>query len=210
MGQLAIKPMTYKRVYIGSPLVGRILLRGPLSFMLRLGLFLLVTILLILLTFLLLPKLVILGHWGYLAGFAINFISSALILFPGPGFASLIIMTKELDPFLLGVSVGIGGTFGELTGYWVGARGRGVLEGSRIYTLVPWAMGRFGGGIIFCFGVIPFLPVDAAGIIAGSSGYPVSRFLLYLGIGKTFMSVTVLYLASRAFAWADPYLTWLF
>jgi membrane protein YqaA with SNARE-associated domain len=201
--------MTYKRAYIGSSLIERIFLREPLSFIFRVGLFLFVSILLILLTFLLLPNLVLLGHWGYLAGFAISCISSALIFFPGPGFASLMVMAKELDPFLLGVSVGIGGSFGELTGYWLGAQGWRMLEGSRLYTFITWAMDHLGGGIIFCFGLIPFLPVDAAGIIAGSSGYPVARFLLYLGMGKTLMSVTVLYLASRAFEWAGPYLMWL-
>jgi membrane protein YqaA with SNARE-associated domain len=187
----------------------RVLLGEQLPLMPRLGLFVLFTILLIFLTIILLPKLVVLGPWGYVAGFTINCLSSALVVLPGPGFAALIIMTKELDPFLLGIAAGIGGTFGELTGYWLGAQGSKALEGNRVHALILRAMNHLGGGILLCFGLIPFLPVDAAGVLAGASGYPVSKFLIYVGIGKILMSVTILYLAARAFEWAEPYLMWL-
>jgi membrane protein YqaA with SNARE-associated domain len=191
-----------------SPNLKRILLGEQLPLIPRL-LFVLFTILLIFLTIILLPKLVVLGPWGYVAGFTINCLSSALVVLPGPGFAALIIMAKELDPFLLGIAAGIGGTFGELTGYWLGAQGRETLEGNRIYTLLLRAMSRLGGGILVCFGLLPFLPVDAAGVLAGASGYPVSKFIFYVGIGKILMSVSILYLAARAFEWAEPYLKWL-
>lgn len=187
----------------------RVLLGEQLPLLPRLGLFALFTILLIFLTIILLPQLVVLGPWGYVAGFIINCLSSALVVLPGPGFAALIIMAKELDPFLLGIAAGIGGTFGELTGYWLGAQGRETLEGNRVYTLLLRTMSHFGGGILVCFGLLPFLPVDAAGVLAGASGYPVSKFLFYVGIGKTLMSVSILYLAARAFEWAEPYMTWL-
>jgi membrane protein YqaA with SNARE-associated domain len=161
------------------------------------------------LTLVLLPKLVVLGPWGYVAGFIINGLSSAVVVLPGPGFAALIVMAKELDPILLGIAAGIGGAFGELTGYWLGAQGRGTLAGNRIYTLLLRAMTRLGGGILLCFSLIPFLPVDAAGVLAGASGYPVPRFLIYTGIGKVLKTVSILYLAAKAFEWAESYLTWL-
>jgi membrane protein YqaA with SNARE-associated domain len=187
----------------------RVLLGEQLPLIPRLGLFVLFTVLLVFLTIILLPQLVVLGPWGYVAGFIINCLSSAVVVLPGPGFAALIIMAKELDPFLLGIAAGIGGTFGELTGYWLGAQGRETLEGNRIYALIRRAMSHLGGGILVCFGLLPFLPVDAAGILAGASGYPVSKFLFYVGIGKTLMTVSILCLAARAFEWAEPYLTWL-
>ena len=51
-------------------------------------------------------------------------------------------MAKELDPILLGVAAGIGGALGELTGYWLGAQGRGTMAGNRIFALQLRAMSR--------------------------------------------------------------------
>jgi membrane protein YqaA with SNARE-associated domain len=175
----------------------------------RFGLFVLFTILLVGLTMLILPKLVVLGPWGYMAGFVINLLSSAAIVVPGPGFAAIMLMARELDPILLGIAAGIGGTFGELTGYWLGAQGREPLEGNRIYSIMLRTMRHAGGGLLFLFGLLPFLPIDAAGVVAGASNYPIPKFLLYVGMGKTLMSVIILYLAAKAFEWAEPYLMWL-
>jgi len=105
--------------------------------------------------------------------------------------------------------VGVGGTLGELTGYWLGAQGHESLQGNRVYAYLSRYMARVGGGILFFFGLLPFLPVDVAGVLAGASKYPILKFLVYLGIGKTIMSVVILYLAARAFQWAEPYLMWL-
>lgn len=184
-------------------------LRGHLPLMVRFGLFIVFTGLIVIATVLLMPKLVVLGPLGYAAGFVINLLSSAVIILPGPGFAAVMIMAKELNPILLGIAVGIGGTLGELTGYWLGAQGREPLEGNRLYGILLRSMTRLGGGILFLFGLLPFLPVDAAGVLAGASKYPVTKFLIYLGIGKTLMSIMILYLAAKAFEWAEPYLMWL-
>ncbi len=161
------------------------------------------------LTLILLPSLVVLGPWGYMAGFIINLLSSAAIIVPGPGMAAVVIMVAELNPFLLGIAAGVGGTLGELTGYWLGAQGRDQLEGNRFHRLLLGAMRRAGGGLLFAFGLLPFLPIDVAGLLAGASNYPISKFLLYVGIGKTLMSIAILYLAAKAFEWAQPYLMWL-
>jgi membrane protein YqaA with SNARE-associated domain len=187
----------------------RILLGAQLPLMARLGIFVVLTVLVVVATVLLLPKLVTLGPWGYLAGFVINLLSSAAIVVPGPGFAAIMIMAAELNPFILGIVVGIGGTIGELTGYWLGAQSREPLQGNRIYGFLLMAMAKMGGAILILFGLLPFLPVDAAGVLAGASRYPVSKFLIYVGIGKVLMSVAILYLAAKAFEWAEPYLMWL-
>ena len=187
----------------------RILLGAQLPLMARLGIFVVLTVLVVVATVLLLPKLVTLGPWGYLAGFVINLLSSAAIVVPGPGFAAIMIMAAELNPFILGIVVGIGGTIGELTGYWLGAQSREPLQGNRIYGFLLMAMAKMGGAILILFGLLPFLPVDAAGVLAGASRYPVSKFLIYVGIGKVLMSVAILFLAAKAFEWAEPYLMWL-
>ena len=175
----------------------------------KIVLFILFTGILVFLTALALPKLVLLGPVGYLGGFVINGLSAATVIIPGPGVAAVIIMVKDLDPFLLGIASGIGGTIGELSGYWLGSQGREPLNEHRFYGYLQRSMSRFGGGIIFLFALIPLLPVDAAGIVAGATRYPIPKFLFYLGMGKVIMMVAILYLAARAFEWAEPYLSWL-
>ncbi len=67
-------------------------------------------------------------------------------------------------------------------------------------------MRNFGGLIVFGSALIPFVPIDAAGLIAGAVRYPVLKFLIYLGIGKVIMTAAIMFLAARAFEWAAPYL----
>lgn len=174
-----------------------------------LGLFAVFTTSIIALTMVLLPYLVVIGPWGYGAAFVINLLTSATVVIPAPGFASVILMARELDPFILGVSAGIGGTLGELSGYWVGHQGGRVLHRSGIYRVIRRLMRRRGALVLLVTGLLPFLPVDAAGLIAGATRYPIPKFLVYLGIGKVVMTTVILYIAAQAFEWAEPYLRWL-
>ena len=50
------------------------------------------------------------------------------------------------------------------------------------------------------------MAVDVAGVIAGTSRYPLPKFLIDLGIAKTATSIAILYLTARAFEWTRPYL----
>ena len=70
-------------------------------------------------------------------------------------------------------------------------------------------MNRYGGGILFVSALAPFIPVDAAGLVAGSTRYPVHKFLLYLGAGKILSNALLLYLSVEAFDRAERYLKWL-
>lgn len=194
---------------VRSSALKRMLLGEGLPLLAKLGIFVVMTVLIVVATVLLLPSLLVLGPWGYVAGFIINLLSSAAIVIPGPGLAAIVIMAGKLNPFVLGIAAGVGGTLGELTGYWLGAQGREPLQGNRLYGFLLIAMTRMGGVILFLFGLLPFLPVDAAGVLAGASRYPVTKFLLYMGLGKVLMTVTIMYLAAMAFQWAQPYLMWL-
>ncbi|MBM3934302.1 MAG: hypothetical protein FJ319_08385 [SAR202 cluster bacterium] len=172
----------------------------------KIFLFLIATTALVLVTFFLLPLLNDIGPLGYAAAFFVNAFSSASVILPGPGFGAIIVMARDLNWFYLGLAAGIGGTFGELTGYWLGMQGHDSLEKSRVYRVMEIWMERFGGGFLFSAGVIPIIPIDVAGIIAGATRYPVWRFLVSLGVGKVIKTTAVLYLAAKAFEWAEPYL----
>ena len=125
---------------------------------------------------------------------------------PSPGFAAVLLMAKDLNWLLLGISAGIGGALGEMTAYYIGTQGTETLEGHKSYEWFQRGMKRLGGTIILVSALVPLIPVDAAGLIAGAVRYPVVKFLIYLAIGKVLMTATLMYLSAKAFEWTAPYL----
>ena len=177
-----------------------------LTFIQKAAIFLVSTVLLIAITGALLPFIDDIGVWGYLGAFVVTALSSATVVMPSPGFAAVLVMTKDLNWLLLGIAAGLGGALGEMTAYYVGTQGAETLKGHKSHEWFQRGMNRFGGLIIFVSALIPLIPVDAAGLIAGAVRYPVVRFLVYLAIGKVIMTATLMFLASKAFEWAAPYL----
>ena len=177
-----------------------------LTFIQKALLFLVSTVLLLAITATLLPYLDDIGPWGYLAAFVVTGLSSATVVMPSPGFAAVLLMAKDLNWLLLGISAGIGGSLGEMTAYYIGTQGTETLEGHKSYEWFQRGMKRMGGPIILVSALVPLLPVDAAGLIAGAVRYPVVKFLIYLAIGKVVMTATLMYLSAKAFQWAAPYL----
>ncbi|MEE9324191.1 MAG: VTT domain-containing protein [Dehalococcoidia bacterium] len=188
--------------------VQRTLFGVHLTLLQKFGLFLLLSVLLAVLIFLLRSVLSNVGPWGYPLGFVVNGLSSATFVIPTPGFAIVVLMAQDLNPIALGIVAGVGGTLGEVSGYWIGTQCRLVLKGRRLFGFMNKYMDRFGGGIIFVSGLLPIIPVDVAGLLAGSTKYPVRKFLVYLGLGKILMTVAILYVSVKAFDWAEPYIKW--
>ncbi len=91
------------------------------------ALFVVSTGLLVVITAALLPLLDEIGAWGYLAAFVVNALSSATVVIPGPGFAAILVMAKDLNWLALGIAAGIGGTLGEMTAYYIGTQGTEAL-----------------------------------------------------------------------------------
>ncbi len=143
------------------------------------------------------PELVDFGKWGYLSAFLINGVSTATVLLPAPGIAAIIATGNDLNPFLLGLVTGIGGTLGSLTAYWAGVQGRRVIRASRYHNVMVQLMSRFGGAVLFFFSAAAFMPADFASILAGATRYPMRRYLIYVGAGNIFKMIVLLYLAHR-------------
>jgi len=134
--------------------------------------------------YLLRPHLTSLGNWGYLGAFIINGASNATIIFPAPGGALVAVIGKNYDPTLLGISAGLGGTLGSLTAYLAGAISQADVGRSRWGHTLQRLMRKFGGIIILFFSLIPFLPADISGVIAGMTQYSIRKYLLFHGIGS--------------------------
>jgi len=139
-----------------------------------------------------------LGSWGYLGAFVINAVSSATIFFPAPGAVIIMVMAQDYNPFILGSIAGLGGAMGSITSYLLGRLATSSLQKGRMYGVARWAMGRFGGVILFVFSLVPFLPMDSAGLLAGATRYPLIRFYFYVGIASMIKMVGIIYIASTS------------
>ncbi len=122
--------------------------------------------------------------YGYLGIFLISIISAATIVIPVPSWILVAAMGAILNPILVGVVSGIGGTIGELTGYALGYGGRLAVDNVPLYdTMVKW-MKRWGSVTIFVLALIPNPLFDVAGAAAGLLRFPIWKFLLFGAAGR--------------------------
>jgi membrane protein DedA with SNARE-associated domain len=123
---------------------------------------------------------------GYLGVFVINLVTCASILFPIPGEAANIAAGLALHPLWVAVAATIGATIGEMTSYIAGYMGGKLfLEGyHKRYVQAQGWMDRHGVLAIFLFALVPVLVYDLMGIIAGSTRYPLKKFVLPTAAGR--------------------------
>ncbi|MBE9502416.1 MAG: VTT domain-containing protein [Chloroflexi bacterium] len=125
--------------------------------------------------------------YGYLGVFLICVIASAVIIVPVPAIAVVFGMGAILNPWLVGLMVGLAEPIGELTAYMAGYSGRVAMENRRSYVrLMDW-MRRRGSLVLFFFAAIPnpFYLTKLAGAAAGVLRYPLWKYLMILFFGKT-------------------------
>jgi membrane protein YqaA with SNARE-associated domain len=125
-----------------------------------------------------------LESWGYLGAFIIAALSAATIVVPVPGLIIVFTLGAVLNPWLVGLISGIGGTLGELTGYLLGYSGRVAIKNMKLYRRVEGWMTRWGGITIFVLAAIPNPVFDIAGAVAGASRFPLWKFCVYGGAGR--------------------------
>ncbi|MDA1036706.1 MAG: VTT domain-containing protein [Chloroflexi bacterium] len=132
------------------------------------------------------------GDWGYSGAFLVMLVNNLTIILPAFGQAFIAAAAQTLNPWVLGIVGGLGAAVGEISGYVVGRSG-GKTVGRRLFA-------RYGGSrvlranlmgpTLFVFALTP-LPFDVAGIVAGGTHYPFSRFMLWMGAGKVINAVLI-------------------
>lgn len=140
------------------------------------------------------------GDWGYAGAFVAMLINNATIILPAAGQLIVAGLSASLNPVLLGVVGGVGGTLGELTGYMLGVTGRRVVSAENVDRRLRLIPRRFFGPTLFLFAATP-LPFDVAGIAAGTVRFPVWWFLLWVGAGKILNTIAIAVAARYAIAW---------
>ncbi len=130
------------------------------------------------------------GNWGYLAVFVAELGNAAMILIPTPTAAYTFSMGGILNPIMVGLIGGVAATVGESTGYYLGIKGRQVIEKGRWYERLESVSQRWGGRALFAFALLP-VPFDVAGMWAGSVRYPLWRFFAIITPGKIIKVTTI-------------------
>ena len=97
-----------------------------------------------------------LGPWGYVGAFLAELANSVAIMFPTPGPAYTFAMGATLNPFQVGL---IGGVGAALSGYYLGLRGRRVIEDGPLYRrfqgLLHFLSARWKGATILALQPCP-------------------------------------------------------
>jgi membrane protein YqaA with SNARE-associated domain len=141
------------------------------------------------------------GYWG---AFVVNLVGSAAVVIPVPGLAAVCAgATSEfgLNFVLLALAGAAGSTIGEMTGYLAGYGSQGVVQKARCYSRIRNWVVRRGGFALFILAVVPNPLFDIGGIAAGSLGYPISRFFLWVGLGKLIKFLIVAYACRQSISW---------
>ena len=143
-----------------------------------------------------------LGDWGYAGAFVAMLVNNATIVLPAAGQLIVAGLSASLNPVLLGVVGGVGGTIGELTGYVLGVTGRRIVSAEKVNRRLRLIPRRLFGPTLFLFAATP-LPFDVAGIVAGTVRFPVWWFLLWVGAGKILNTIAIAVAARYTIAWLE-------
>jgi len=132
--------------------------------------------------------------YGYVGAFLISVLGSLIPFLPVPYLIPIVLMSKTLDPLLLGILAGIGGAIGKLTSYGLGRFGRRLLkeERRRKMTILGKAIGKYGALAVFLFALTP-LPDDIIYIPIGLAGFDLIKFMFANALGKIILSWIVAY-----------------
>ena len=148
--------------------------------------------------------------YAYLVIFIITLLSSSSIIFPVPGTVLWVLLVKHLGlNFVLAAFIAsIGGSLGEITGYYLGYAGRAVISPGQLekYQAAEKWIHSYGGWAIFLFAFVPFLIFDFIGIAAGVFKYPLRKFLLFAWAGRFPRSLIEAYVGVAILDWVLEHL----
>jgi len=133
---------------------------------------------------------------AYLNVFISTLVCNLTIFIPVPVATPILIATAtQWNPVMVALAASIGGTLGELSGYYAGYLGKRIAINERVagYSKVTEWMNRYGIWAISFLGFQPVIPFDIAGLVAGAAKVPMYKFLLALWVGKFPKYITLCY-----------------
>jgi uncharacterized membrane protein YdjX (TVP38/TMEM64 family) len=167
---------------------------------------LLMAIAITVLVYLIQDQVDILRRYGYLGIFLLSILANATVILPAPGIALTFTLGGLLNPISVALASGAGAAIGELTGYLAGFGSKEIFDENVTYQRLKSYMERHGAITIMIIAFIPNPFFDLAGAAAGALEIPVSRFLLWAWIGKTFKMLVIALAGSASIDWLNDLL----
>jgi membrane protein YqaA with SNARE-associated domain len=138
---------------------------------------------------------------GYIGVALSALLASGGLIVPVPALAAVCVASLFLFPLLVGVVAGAAETVGELTGYFLGYSGRGILRRRQFYLRLESWMQRRGWLLLLALSAIPNPVFDIVGITAGALRYPVWSFLSVVLVGKLIKFIALSYACAFSIEW---------
>jgi len=119
--------------------------------------------------------------------FVATLLANMTIIAPVP-FAVAIMATaaQDFNPVLIALAAALGGTIGELSGYYAGRWGRKIAIPESIVNnekIEQWIR-KYGVWAIMVLAFQPIIPFDMGGLVAGAVRMPIQYFIPALFAGK--------------------------
>jgi uncharacterized membrane protein YdjX (TVP38/TMEM64 family) len=127
---------------------------------------------------------------------------SLTVIFPVPGELVLLLAgAAGVSYWWGGLVASIGGTLGEISGYFLGYWGRAAVPEKALerYARIEQWMKRYGSPMVFIFAITP-LPFDLLGIAAGHLRFPLWKFYLACWLGRLPREIFIIWLGSLGYA----------
>ena len=116
---------------------------------------------------------------AYLSVLATTLVCNLTVIVPVPVATSIMIATAtSWNPVMVVLAASIGGTLGELSGYYAGYLGKRIAISEQVaaYNKVADWMNRYGIWAISFLAFQPVIPFDVAGLVAGAAKMPMCKF----------------------------------
>lgn len=138
------------------------------------------------------------SSFGLLGIFLINLIGSATLFVPAPAIATVVAGGFLYNPLFVAIVSALGSAIGDMVGYTLGHSGKEILFKNHPfwYKIFREAFHKFAAVFIIFFSFIPNPVFDFVGVIAGIFHYPAHRFLIYVLIGRFLRNLLLAYVGA--------------
>ncbi|MDM8001045.1 MAG: VTT domain-containing protein [Dehalococcoidia bacterium] len=124
---------------------------------------------------------------AYLVVFGVALAANMTIIAPVYVFTPIMVAAADIyNPALIALAAALGGSVGEMSGYFAGAVGKKIVfnEYPEAYERVTLWVDKYGLLAIAVLAFQPVFPFDVAGIVAGATKMPPHRFFAACFLGK--------------------------
>jgi membrane protein YqaA with SNARE-associated domain len=133
---------------------------------------------------------------AYLVVFGAALAANLTVVAPVYVFMPIMVAAAGIyNPALIALSAALGGSIGEMGGYFAGTVGKKIVfnDYPEAYEKISSWVDRYGALAIVILAFQPILPFDVAGIVAGATRMRASKFWVACFVGKFAKYVLVCY-----------------